>query len=286
MSIRTLFLLGALIPAIVSAGCGGGKDNANAAKANDEKGETKNAAGDRSPADAGLDSLTPENSMRRDLELLRERENAQAEILSEMRGRLNENENMLKREENRLAEMRTQITRYEEALGLSPPGAARNGFAGQTEPALADTGFDFSGYDPLFQRRANANTARRAAAPEQPQAAAASKDEPGQTFIRGENHFAGAPRGRARTDFSVGQPRRNEGEIVVWNPNDPNQAVPPEVSLGMEYVPPETPARPPAIAAGPAPAIHRSDDKPSDAPSFGKYATETFSPDLFLGKNG
>lgn len=290
-----LLLSGALILALFSAGCIGGKDSARGPGAKDKKTVGEDGRDDPSLADAGYDSMTPENSMRRDLDLLRERERKQAQNLAAMRGELNENESLLKREENRLAETRTQIVRYEEALGQRPPTQAKTGFARQAEFAQADTGPGFSEYDHLFQRQVNANVARDAAPARQPQAEqtygalAAAGAAPEQPFIRESNHFAGAPRGRARTDFSVPQQPQPqaEGEIVVWNPNDPAQAVPPEVMLGMQYVPPETQRQLPAVAAAPAAVTaHRRGESAVDESPYGRYTAETFSPDLYFGRGG
>lgn len=86
----------------LAAGCvgggGGGRDQAS-------RGGARN-----------LDSLSPEESMRRDLDLLREEEATQLRRLDDLRRRGEERSDLAMREEERLRDIRARMNRYDEAL--------------------------------------------------------------------------------------------------------------------------------------------------------------------------
>ena len=120
---KILTPLAALILAFLGAGClETGNKNAlqNDRPAKDSADDREMAGADRNGRpDTFVDEemYTPETSMRRDLDILKTKENRQARLIAEMRSELSENQNQITREEKRLAEMRNQINRYEEALG-------------------------------------------------------------------------------------------------------------------------------------------------------------------------
>ncbi len=246
--------------------------------------------------------------MRRDLDRLKARENKQAQLLSEMKNERSENELQLAREEKRLAEMRAQISRYEEAMGMPSPNASRNAFVRQDEygpanaqrrPAEYEFGVNRQPSTNLALNNGNAESAPkqytvRTQIPYEDYQTAMNNPGRGQPqaagqqpMLRETGQFAGAPRGFARQDFSQRKPEP-EGEVVIWNPNDPSQAVPPEVMLGMSP-PAPAPARPRAEAekgATIAAAAKREFGRPPEPEEkpYGAYAAEAFSPDLYLGR--
>lgn len=92
------FVCGSLLLAGCMGGGGGGREQAS-------------RAGGRN-----LDDLSPEASMRRDLDLLREEEQTQLRRLDDLRRRGDERSDLAMREEERLRDIRARMSRYAEAL--------------------------------------------------------------------------------------------------------------------------------------------------------------------------
>lgn len=297
MKEKVLATTAALLLALLGTGCFGGGKTAQRPDGDDSRSET--AADGARRSDAEYQALTPEASMRRDLDALRSHESRQAKLLADMRGELSENESQLAREEKRLADIRTQISRFEEALGgARRPDAARDGFARQADLANAPERRSAADYE-YARRQPTANLARDAA-PEQGNreylirtnipyddyqaAAGTNQTQPQpQPALREPSHFAGAPRGIPRQDFSPKpQPEpqsQSEGEVMVWNPGDPSQQLPDEWTFAA------APQRANGSAAMAATQPYNAPPSSQDAP-YGSYTAEAFSPDLYLGKGG
>lgn len=291
---------------LAASGCG--VSDAKSAFLRDEAQREKKdegaASSSREKLQAGADDeqvYTPEASMRRDLARLREREEKQASLVSGMRNELSEGKHMVDSEEKRLAEIREQIADYEQALGTARNNGAMLSYGKRRNPDAMDNFNAYSesrrqddrvfpqGYEHLQNRPQPVNLAYSQS--QQPQDQIVPSVQARETQQRqpyNDKMFAGAPRGFARQE--VANSRQNEpeqtGEIVVWNPNDPSQAIPPGVLVEAprieQHFEPEQ-----SLAA-------RSNRVPSGTPNaaalqerpYANFTTEVFSPDLHFGKGG
>ncbi len=323
---RALSALVILSLALSSAGCfGNDARSAFLKKEAGKKSGTESPRGNADSDDLSYDSdvLTPEASMLRDLNALKSRESKQARLIAEMRSSVSENENQIAREEKRLAEIRGRISKYEEALG-SMDGAPRQRrrSAEQVEAAFRNDR-QADDYDLAFNRPHPVNLALDNQAG-QPAAVAGANDSvinsnipyddfqaanrqplaqsvpsAAQPLQRTGREFAGAPIGRAALDFNAHNQQaclaQPESEIVVWNPNDPSQPIPSGVLAAAPTTNAKTlPAAAPQtdFAEEKMTAMHQAPRKTEkglevyDENPFGQYATEVFSPDLYLGRGG
>lgn len=262
MSRREWTCLGFVLSAALSlAGCGapGGKNAAVKPPGAGGKSVASRKTG------AGVDDLNPENSMRRDLQQLQERERQQIKAVEEMRTALSQGEGMIAGEEKKLSEIRSQIARYEDALRTYGKGAYE-------EEASRRAAVPAS-YAP--QPRGSANNYwdnRQAAARERAgnetvlydsrAAAAAPPPAPRVKEEVVEKPFAGAPVTRSRYPEPS---RRPELEENTWNPPTnlfSNQATPPRFDPT-----PTASARSEAAASGSLRPAAKAAPAPAPAPA-------------------
>lgn len=112
------------------------KNTATASKSGGRaKGRTTTSrnSGSVAMASADLDGISPEGSMKRDLERLKERERKQEQTVAEMRNALAQGEQMVVKEEQKLHEIRGQVKEFELAMrrydsgpSSSPSGRAQS----------------------------------------------------------------------------------------------------------------------------------------------------------------
>ncbi len=275
-------------------------------------------------------SYTPEDSMRRDLAKLREHEEKQARLLKELQNELSDGRQIMAQEEERLAEIRDRIERYENAMGgVSQSGGSSLAYARQRQSAAAGRGYGDSfasenENDYFANRKVPANLARTPSQntdygdPLQEEVlfssgGPAAADNAGNQYSDfNPNKFAGAPRirsGRTNPDLMRKVQEReeqeareleralaeaNENELMVWNPNDPSQPVPPGVLAGQPQKQQEMIVSRPQyndagankLAAAPAAGKRapQADTPAFDDNPYGNYTADVFSPDLLFGR--
>ena len=270
------------------------------------------------------DIPTPESSMRRDLDALMAKESRQRRLIEEMQSELSENQSLMNREEKRLAEIHNQINRYQEALGgrmAMAPGRAERPERRMHEEYSTRTERDMqSGYETAFNRPPAAVNVAQGMTPDAGQrqyviktnipyeefqamqgpSRPAANEQQQQPQFREAGAFAGAPRGYPRTDVAFS---RNQTpvepdmmETLIWDPNAPGQPELPGVVAAARTRQPQqpSPSTPGRNQPNPAPesmaAINRNESSYNqneyrDA-SFGGYANEPFSPDMYFGRGG
>jgi hypothetical protein len=334
--------------ALFASGCFGtdaksaflrGRQNQDSAEKDGDDESIASSSGRDRMRDEPLDAAayTPEDSMRRDLAKLREHETRQARLVKELQTELSDGRQIIAEEEKRLLEIQDRIARYEDAMGGVNQGfgsGSRMAYARERQNAGRGYGEAFASENENRQFNENDYFANRGAPanlannPTQNTGYGDSMQEevlyssggpaagnaaPNRNDFN-PNKFAGAPRGRPKTNTHLmnkikEQEEReleqalaaaNEEEVMVWNPNDPSQPVPPSVLASMpdasrqQQRQPETIVSRPQyndntvnnLAAAPAAAkraVHADSTDFDDNP-YGNYTADVFSPDLLFGR--
>lgn len=153
--LRTITVLLIMSAALTACGCfGGGDGNVSSrgsggnrffkkkdgATASRSGGRGRKGAKNARANDGKIEDLSPENSMKRDLAVLRDRERAQVKVVKDMRGALVEGEDVVIREEQKLDEIRNQIARYDMAINDRGYAGARNARGGRAAARPAPSG--------------------------------------------------------------------------------------------------------------------------------------------------
>lgn len=291
--------------------------------------------------DDPLDSAayTPEDSMRRDLAKLREHETRQARLVKELQTELSDGRQIIAEEEKRLGEIQDRISRYEDAMGGVNQGFGNNSrmaYARERQNAGSRGGYgdafasenenrSFNENDYFANRRvpanlANSSTQNTGNADSMQEEVlyssggpAAGNAAPNRNDFN-PNKFAGAPRGRPKTNTilmnKIQEQEERElekalaaadgEELMVWNPNDPSQPVPPGVLASMPDAALQPQRQQEMIVSRPqyndnnasnlaaAPAAVKRLAQPNstdfDDNPYGNYTADVFSPDLLFGR--
>ncbi len=328
--IGLICLLVGLSPALFLAGCGdsgGGRVSRGRFNPGKKDQETASRSGSKpspqgrksQPVSAGLDDLSPEGSMQRDLAKLRERERTQAKTVDEMRSAMNQAEDMVMKEERKLEEIRTQIARYDRAMqGYEQASGNGRSPRGREAPARAEYASAAPSDNQWANPYAGASNAggeevlysNRSAVPMNPAPAQAPRnlavaDRGGNEYA--EKPFAGATVTRSRAPSQIQaqapatpapapaprpqtQARHADEEESIWNPPSrlyADKAVQPKPVPTQQSVRPANPvaqpqaaARAPAPAAAPQPAKQAAPQMSVSGATF--EDTEVFTPDLYL----
>lgn len=348
--IIALFL--AFLLALFASGCFGtdvksaflrDRQKQDAANKDADEESLSSSSGKGRMQDDALDAAayTPEDSMRRDLAKLREHETRQARLVKELHTELTDGRQIIAEEEKRLGEIQDRIARYEDAMG-----GVNQGFGGnsrmayarerQNQNAASRGGYgdafasenenrQFTENDYFANRRVPANLASNSTqntgyADSMQEEVLYSSGGPaagnGATNRNdfNQNKFAGAPRGRPKTNTilmnKIQEQEERElekalaaadgEELMVWNPNDPSQPVPPGVLASMPDAAMQQQRQPEMIvsrsqyndnnannlAAASAAAKRQAqpDSKDFDDNPYGNYTADVFSPDLLFGR--
>ena len=311
--IRTGSALILLSAALVVVGCG---DAGGGRSASSRAGKSRNTASKGAGKQGDLDNLSPEMSMQRDLERLREREKSQAKVVKEMRGALSQGEGVVEKEEQKLTEIRGQIAEYDNTMrryGTASAGAPARGGDRRAEVAAATMRTDDRNVSNTRGRNESHAVPASAARDGDGYSAMRAGYTPGgsggeevlysaptaparqvQTASGGgefeSSPFAGARAGRSQTPAPAPMPssasqQRVDDDENIWNPpsgnlfsSNANSSIAPPLPKSRHDALKSAPARAPQAAQ----PVAKASVKPTPAPMETFGSNDEFSPDLFL----
>lgn len=116
---------------LAASGCGlgggGGRTASNAGSKKNKAMAGRNVKKDSRKTSGDLAGMTPETSMKRDMDELREKERKQAKMVEEMRKDLAKGEDIVDKEEQKLVAIRQQIQEYGSAVRRFEMASAKGG---------------------------------------------------------------------------------------------------------------------------------------------------------------